>query len=352
MVASMADVAAMAKANCSRTSATDPQLKTVLCVLAWFALNITMATVTKSLFLYGRICSEGFPCSSFEFPLTMTAFDVIVGRWLSGIYLRFYSRSEPRHLSLREQLREIAPMGACFGVSVGLGNLSLKYIYPSFNQMIGASSPLITVLVAVATGVRFNAWTWLSVPVISGGIVACVTQEVHVHFLGAASCVGAAVFRAVKTVLQARLLSCERKLDSVELLYYMSPYAALILFAFASAVEGAEPVLMTCWRPLFAPATKGWTMVVCLLSLTALNAWCLSISNFLVTYYTSPVTLQVLGNVKTCLSIGVSVVIFRNPLHLSQCVGVAACLFGVWLYGRKGKVLTAQPNGVTKEKVG
>ena len=63
----------------------------------------------------------------------------------------------------------------CFFTDIGIisGNLSLKYIYPSFNQMIGASSPLITVLMASAMGTRYNLWTWLSMPVICGGLCIC-----------------------------------------------------------------------------------------------------------------------------------------------------------------------------------
>jgi len=65
-----------------------------------------------------------------------------------------------------------------------------------------------------------------------------------------------------------------------------------------------------------------------------MNACLLNISNFLVTAYTSPVTLQVLGNVKNCLSIPTSVCIFGNPLEVEQIIGVLTCLFGVWLYNR------------------
>merc|ERR1712232_523073 len=131
-----------------------------------------------------------------------------------------------------------------------------KYIFPSFNQMIGASSPLITFLMAIATGKRYNFWTWLSMPVICFGLATCVTKEVNFHLFGACSCVGAAVLRGVKSIVQARLLSGEsgqRKLDSVELLYYMSPYAAVVLGAFALAMEGTRPVTL-----LFA-ALPFWT---------------------------------------------------------------------------------------------
>merc|ERR1711924_75544 len=58
-----------------------------------------------------------------------------------------------------------------------------------------------------------------------------------------------------------------------------------------------------------------------------------------VTSHTSPVTLQVLGNVKCCLSIVVSVLVFKNELKGEQAIGVAVCLFGVWLYNKHGGVV-------------
>ena len=46
-------------------------------------------------------------------------------------------------MGLAQQAREIMPLSLCFALSVAMGNLSLKYIYPSFNQMLG---PALTAL--------------------------------------------------------------------------------------------------------------------------------------------------------------------------------------------------------------
>merc|ERR1712137_1053235 len=73
-----------------------------------------------------------------------------------------------------------------------------------------------------------------------------------------------------------------------------------------------------------------------LLIVSGLNACLLNVANFMVTSYTSPLTLQVLGNVKSCVGIAVSVAIFRNALTWQQGVGVAVCLLGVWVYNQKG----------------
>lgn len=311
-------------------------VKTIVCVLLWFFFNISMAIVSKWLYTHGAVCTDGLDCRKFEFPLTMTSFDIAVGWFLSALYLRIWLPGRPR-MSLDRQLSEIAPLATCFALSVGMGNLSLKYIYPSFNQMIGASSPLITVTMAWFMGTRYNAWTWASMPVICGGLCVCVTEELNFHLLGALSCIGAAILRGVKSIIQQRLLS--GKLDPVELLFYMSPYAATVLYMCALAIEGVDPVLLILWKPLSGVPTTGQSWVWLLLFLTAFNAWFLSIANFLVTSYTNAVTLQVLGNVKTCLSIMVSVTVFGNPLQTSQCFGVASCLFGVWLYGYRGKAI-------------
>merc|ERR1719284_2135243 len=146
-------------------------------------------------------------------------------------------------MTLSEQLEKIAPLSISFSMSVAMGNVSLKYIYPSFNQMLGAMSPLITVLMAVVfQGKRYNAWTWGSMPVICGGLVLCSAKEVNYDHMGAFFATGATVLRAAKSIMQGKLLTDSNKLDSVTLLFYMAPWAAVLLFALAIFSEGVEPI--------------------------------------------------------------------------------------------------------------
>merc|ERR1712032_355358 len=81
------------------------------------------------------------------------------------------------------------------------------------------------------------------------------------------------------------------------------------------------------------------------LCLGGLNACLLNIANFLVTAYTSAITLQILGNVKACVGIMISVFIFGNELRFMQGLGVIVCLFGVHIYEKKGgRVVIAPPD--------
>merc|ERR1719443_757437 len=127
----------------------------------------------------------------------------------------------------------------------------------------------------------------------------------------------------------------------------MSPFSAAFLFFASLLMEGLEPYTLLLPRlrlnPTEAPPVTGVGYVMVLLILSGLNACALNIMNFLVTAYTGPVTLQVLGNVKSCASIAVSVAIFGNALRFSQIVGVSTCLLGVWIYTNKGGAVKTPP---------
>mmetsp|Transcript_29748 Transcript_29748/g.75728 ORF Transcript_29748/g.75728 Transcript_29748/m.75728 type:complete len:393 (+) Transcript_29748:217-1395(+) len=336
-------------------------LETAAVVLSWFVLNIAMGSSTKWIYLYGKVCDygpvvaepvvaaavlvQGTPtttsssaekCESFTFPLTITVIHMIFSWTMCHVQI-YYIRGKPKGsgLTIGQQFQKVAPLSFFFALSVSMGNLSLKYIYPSFNQMLGAMSPLITVLLAVVLQrKRYNAWTWLSMPVICGGLAVCSMKEMNFNMLGATFATGATILRAVKSLIQGKLLSNTEKMDSVTLLYYMAPWAAAMLSLMAVVTEGAEPLLLLAKG--FQPNAIGGSNVAALLMISGLNACFLNVSNFLVTSYTSAVTLQVLGNVKSCLSIAVSVAIFRNAINWKQAVGVVTCLFGVWLYNKKG----------------
>ncbi|CAE7613860.1 unnamed protein product [Symbiodinium sp. CCMP2456] len=317
------------------------QLETAAVVTSWFVLNIAIASSTKWIFVHGKICFQDKGCTRYQFPVAITVIHMIFSWLLCRVYIfQFRGGLEGKSLGLAQQAREIMPLSLCFALSVAMGNLSLKYIYPSFNQMLGSMSPLITVLLAVVMQQkRFPLKTWLSMPVICVGLAVCSVKELNFNALGAFYASGATVLRAVKTLIQGRLLSTSHQMDSVALLYYMAPWAAMWLSLIMLVLEGGEPLFLLLAVLLAKNGEGGGTgagQVLFLLLLSGLNACLLNIANFLVTSYTSPVTLQVLGNVKSCLSIAVSVAIFRNSLTLGQALGVCTCLVGVWMYNQKG----------------
>mmetsp|Transcript_21158 Transcript_21158/g.49164 ORF Transcript_21158/g.49164 Transcript_21158/m.49164 type:complete len:336 (-) Transcript_21158:224-1231(-) len=316
-------------------------LRKALVVVVWFTFNVSMSTVMKWTYLYGKVCSlDGASCRVYKFPFMITAIHMLFSFCVCFVLVRWRADFPQRSvLTWSQQLRKIVPLAICFSVCVAAGNLSLKYIYPSFSQMLSSVAPLVTVFVAVVLrGKRYNCWTWASMPVICGGLMVCSTEEVNFDTKGATFAVVATVLRAIKSVMQEKLLDPKEKdMDSVTLLYYLAPYAGSFLVGFSLCFEGLEPVLILLpWRD--GVPTTGGLRVALLLCFSGVNACFLNISGNLVTAYMGAVVLQILGNLKACISIVISVAIFRNEVTPLQRVGVALCLFGVWLYNAKGGV--------------
>jgi drug/metabolite transporter (DMT)-like permease len=177
-------------------------------------------------------------------------------------------------------------------------------------------------------------------PVICGGLIACSNQEVNFNFIGLVCVLGATVLRAVKSVMQEQLLDPKaRALDSVSLVYFLAPWTGGILIVLSMIFEGSET--LTILLPPAQGEKTGIPTVLLLLLVAGANACFLNISGNQVTAYMGAVMLQILGNVKACLSIVVSCMIFKNPVTNSQALGVVVCLLGVGLYNMKGGVVKA-----------
>jgi len=315
-------------------------VQTVAAILLWFVLNISIANVTKWTYVHGVVCGHDIvECSKYNFPLAVTVVHMLFCWLMCFVFLRYKGANIARPvLGVSKQVVSVVPLAGCVALSVGCGNLALQYIYPSFNQMLGSTTPLITVIMATACeGKRYNSWTWFSLVFICGGLVICSVEEVNFHILGFLASILATVLRAAKSIIQGQLLHASEMFDAVTLLYYMAPWAAALLMVLSLCVEGMKPITILLYG--YASDFEGTRHVLSLLILGGLNACLLNILNFQVTAYTSAVTLNVLGNVKNCIGIGISVLIFRNRFRLEQAVGVAICLLGVSIYQKFGCVV-------------
>ena len=283
-----------------RMSSADP--KTVFSVCSWFALNICMGN------LNGWILKR----HGFSYPVLLTAIHMVCCWALSGALLTTVMTPDVARPASSRAIRKVRTLSLAFCASVACGNMALRYIYVSFAQMITAASPLFTIaLMYTLTGKRYSPAAYASMVPMCGGVMMCTAGEVNFHALGFAAVVASTLLRGVKSILQGKLLTApEEKFDSLTLLYHMSWCSIAPLGAYAALVE---------YPALYDPQLRGpgalglWGLVL----LSALNAFLLNLANFLVTKLTSAVTLQVLGNVKVVLSIGISLLIFGNkvPSH-------------------------------------
>mmetsp|Transcript_35241 Transcript_35241/g.74033 ORF Transcript_35241/g.74033 Transcript_35241/m.74033 type:complete len:301 (+) Transcript_35241:354-1256(+) len=288
-------------------------------VVCWFILNISIGN------LNGWILKH----HSLSYPVMLTTVHMLCCWALSAISLLFFMRpAEPQSAS-RSTIEKVQTLSYAFCASVACGNMALQYIFVSFAQMVTAASPLFTAcLMFLMTGKRYSKLAYFSLLPMCGGVMLCTAGEINFNIVGFSLVIISTLLRGVKSIVQGKLLTApEERLDALTLLYHMSRSSVVPLGAYAAAFE---------YPAIHDPLLRGhgalriWGLIF----LSGFVSFFLNVCNFLVTKYTSAVALQVLGNVKVVLSIGVSLVIFGNPVTSWSVLGCVITLGGVAIYNQ------------------
>ena len=127
----------------------------------------------------------------------------------------------------------------------------------------------------------------------------------------------------------------------MNLLRYMAPISLGVLVPATIFLEPGVFELVS--------ANRSDVFFVIFLSLNAALAYFVNLLNFLVTKYTSALTLQVLGNGKGVAAVVVSVMVFRNPVTFASVIGYLITVSGVMLY-MVAKRSSAVPKNMSAQK--
>jgi drug/metabolite transporter (DMT)-like permease len=174
-------------------------------------------------------------------------------------------------------------------------------------------------------GHRETTPVYLSLVPVVVGIVIASGAEPMFNLVGFLAALTATAGRALKSVLQGLMLSdSSEKMDSLSLLLYMAPVATAALVPITLYFE---PTALA--NALVLGRTGGfWPLLL----FNAVMAYFVNLTNFLVTKYTSALTLQVLGNAKGIVAVIASVLVFRNPVTFYTVLGYSVTVGGVILY--------------------
>ncbi|XP_057414916.1 probable sugar phosphate/phosphate translocator At3g11320 [Lotus japonicus] len=296
--------------------------QTIAVVISWYSSNIGVLLMNKFL-----LSNYGF-----KYPVFLTTCHMMVCSVFSYVGISVMDIVPLQNIQSKEQFAKICALSVVFCFSVVCGNMSLKYIPVSFNQAIGATTPFFTAVFAYAVSRKREAWVTYGtlLPVVAGVVIAS-GGEPSFQLFGFLICVSSTAARAFKSVLQDILLSSEgEKLNSMNLLLYMTPIAMLVLLPATLLME--ENVI---WITIEL-ARKDIRILWYLLFSSSL-AYFVNLTNFLVTKYTSALTLQVLGNAKGAIAVVVSILIFKNPISMIGMLGYGLTVIGVVLYSESKK---------------
>ncbi|XP_044467541.1 UDP-URONIC ACID TRANSPORTER 1 [Mangifera indica] len=287
-------------------------------VILWYSSNIGVLLLNKYL-----LSNYGF-----RFPIFLTMCHMSACAILSYFSIAFLKIVPLQAIKSKSQFFKIATLSSVFCGSVVGGNISLRYLPVSFNQAVGATTPFFTALFAYLMTFKREVWVTYAalVPVVAGVVIAS-GGEPGFHLYGFIMCISATAARAFKSVLQGILLSSEgEKLNSMNLMLYMSPIAVIVLLPAALVME---PNVFEVTLSLAKQHKFLWLLLL----INSTMAYSANLLNFLVTKHTSALTLQVLGNAKGAVAVVISILLFRNPVTFIGIAGYTMTVMGVAAYG-------------------
>ncbi|CAH8357264.1 unnamed protein product [Eruca vesicaria subsp. sativa] len=306
-------------------------IRSLLAILQWWGFNVTVIIMNKWI----------FQKLDFKFPLSVSCVHFICSSIGAYIVIKVLKIKPLIVVDPEDRWKRIFPMSFVFCINIVLGNISLRYIPVSFMQTIKSFTPATTVVLQWLVWRKYFDWRiWASLVPIVGGILLTSITELSFNVFGFCAALFGCLATSTKTILAESLLH-GYKFDSINTVYYMAPFATMILGVPAFLLEGNG---ILDW---FEAHPSPWSALIIIFS-SGVVAFCLNFSIFYVIHSTAAVTFNVAGNLKVAVAVLVSWMIFRNPISPMNGVGCGITLVGCTFYGYVSHMLSQQQPGTPR----
>ncbi|PQM37526.1 UDP-galactose transporter 1 [Prunus yedoensis var. nudiflora] len=306
-------------------------IRSLLAILQWWGFNVTVIVMNKWI----------FQKLDFKFPLTVSSIHFICSAIGAYTVIKILKLKPLITVEPEDRWRRIFPMSFVFCINIVLGNVSLRYIPVSFMQTIKSFTPATTVVLQWLIWRKYFDWRiWCSLIPIVGGILLTSVTELSFNMLGFCAALFGCLATSTKTILAESLLH-GYKFDSINTVYYMAPFATMILAVPAVVLEGNGVIEWLHTHQTLVPS-------LIIIFSSGVLAFCLNFSIFYVIHSTTAVTFNVAGNLKVAVAVLVSWMIFKNPIPALNAVGCGITLVGCTFYGYVRHLLSQQLPGTPR----
>jgi solute carrier family 35, member E3 len=286
-------------------------------IAAWFLANGSTVIFNKYI----------FQTMNFRCPLTLTFIHMSTQSVLAYLTIDVFGAVDKVAVEPADYWSKMIVIAAVFCCNICLGNISLRYVPVSFMQTVKSLTPVATAaLQYVVFGSRLTPQALVSLIPVTFGVALASITELEFHLGGFIAALTSCVLTGLKFVLSSQMLAGRYKLDSINLLYYMSPPSAALLLPLSLLFESSA-----CSAWFMNPGRTFGDLLLLLLS--GVVSFVLNVALFVVLKATSSVTVTVAGNVKTVGVIGVSILIFRNKVNALNLLGCFTAVLGCTWYG-------------------
>ena len=179
---------------------------------------------------------------------------------------------------------------------------------------------------------------WVSLAVTMVGSMLATGADPQFHVLGLSLAAVSTLTRAVKSVMQQKLMSSDTdRFTPINLTRYMAAFGLVILLPLAAILEGnsfINKVQETLWMANSSDPQEAMVGSAApkVLFVNIFLAFGYTVSQYWMTKVTSAVTSQVLGTSKSAVLSMLSFLIFGDPLTAAAFVGYIIVYGGAGLY--------------------
>lgn len=289
----------------------------VFYIACWFLANGT--TVLFNKYIYKSM--------DFTNPLSLTLIHMTTQSILSHLTIDYFKSIDKVRVDPYDYYSKLLVIAAVFCSNICLGNISLRFVAVSFMQTVKSLTPVCTALLQyLVFRSRLRSQALMALVPITGGVALASVTELEFHLGGFIAALTACFLTGLKFVLSSQMLAGRYKLDSINLLYYMAPPSVAILVPMCLLLE-RDSVIRWVEHP------RRTTTDFLLLLFSGIVSYVLNVTLFIVLKATSSVTVTVAGNVKTVLVIGISILMFKNPVTTMNIIGCLIAISGCCWYG-------------------
>ncbi|KAL0267104.1 UNVERIFIED_CONTAM: hypothetical protein PYX00_009457 [Menopon gallinae] len=219
-------------------------------------------------------------------------------------------------------IREVLLLAATFCGFVIFTNLSLQHnTVGTFQIAKFLTTPAVIVIQLLFYRKTFTFLIKCTLVPIALGVIMNFYYDIKFNYLGTVYAILGVLVTSLYQVL-VNEKQHELQMDPMQLLYYQSPISSAMLI-----------VIILLFEPPLSTLTHGWTVgEITMVFLSCVTAFFVNISIYWIIGNTSPLTYNMIGHLKFCLTVIGGYMLFREPISMMQGVGVLLTILGVTSY--------------------
>jgi len=267
----------------------------------------------------------------FKLPLIVTSYHLTIKLVLSA-FIRFLYKIKTGHsrliLDWKTCVRKVAPIGLSSGIDIGCSSWSLEIISISLYTLTKSTTIIFILFFAIVLGLERRSWSLFGIVImISGGLIMFTFHSTTFDAFGFGLVLFASFISGIRWSLAQLLMQKSQLHNPVDMVYYMQPWMILSVVPVALTFEGRK--VMDSFDILLTLQSTDYFSWVLILSVGAIIAFIMELSEFLTLGQTSSLTLSIVGIFKEICQLILAVEFNHDQLTGFNLIGLVLCLGGI-----------------------